>query len=349
MSADDSGERTIEPTPKRVRDFRERGDVAVSKDLISVGTLFGGLLTGMMFAEHSGRALTSMTGNMLEQLDGQPGAIITGALPTLASAAAPTMLGALAGCLAVGAFQLGWPIALKKPDFDLSKIVQLQNVGKIFSPQGMAGRALKAIAKVSFVAAACVYAMQREYRDFLDSPSLEARPLLVALAGSTARLILVAGGALALLAAFDFFWARKSLLKRMRMTAEELRREMREQEGEPLLKRKRRQRMRELARRRLVAVQKADILLVNPTHFAVALRYQQGTDRAPRVVAKGRDALAQRLRDAARLAGVPILERPPLTRLLYKLVPEGKEIPSKLYHAIAEVLAYVYRLRRRRA
>ena len=106
--------------------------------------------------------------------------------------------------------------------------------------------------------------------------------------------------------------------------------------------------MRELAKRRLAAaVKTADVVLVNPTEYAVALRYRAGEDRAPRVVAKGRHAVAERIRDLARRAGIPIMPQPPLTRLLHKLVPEGKEIPRTLYHAVAEVLAYVYRLRRR--
>ena len=132
------------------------------------------------------------------------------------------------------------------------------------------------------------------------------------------------------------------------MTPSEFKREHREQDGDPAVRRRRRLRMRELGRRRLqVAVSKADVVLVNPTEYAVALRYRSEKDRAPRVVAKGRGAVAEHIRALARSASIPILERPPLTRLIFKLVPEGREIPAELYHSIAEVLAYVYRLRRR--
>ena len=124
---------------------------------------------------------------------------------------------------------------------------------------------------------------------------------------------------------------------------------MRESEGDPMLKARRRRRMRELAKRRVIAeTRKADVILVNPTHYAVALRYRAADGGAPRVVAKGTDELAARIREAARAAGVPVISRPPLARALWKLVPEGQEIPSQLYHAVAEVLAYIYRLRDRR-
>jgi flagellar biosynthetic protein FlhB len=134
----------------------------------------------------------------------------------------------------------------------------------------------------------------------------------------------------------------------MRMTPEEFKREHREQEGDPHIKRKRRQRMRELAQRRLhAAVKGADVVLVNPTEYAVALRYRSDEDRAPRVVAKGRKHQAERIREIARKEGVPIVAQPPLCRLVHKLVPENREIPAQLYHAVAEVLAYVYRLKNR--
>jgi flagellar biosynthetic protein FlhB len=135
----------------------------------------------------------------------------------------------------------------------------------------------------------------------------------------------------------------------MRMTPAEAKREHREQEGDPQVRRRRRQRMRELARRRLAtSVKTADVVLVNPTEYAVALRYQTGTDRAPRVVAKGRLVVAEQIRTLARQTGIPILAQPPLCRLIHKLVPEGREIPARLYQAVAEVLAYVYRLKQGR-
>jgi flagellar biosynthesis protein FlhB len=134
----------------------------------------------------------------------------------------------------------------------------------------------------------------------------------------------------------------------MMMSAEEIKYEHRQSEGDPQIKGARRRRMRELARRRLSSdVKKADVVLVNPTHVAVALRYDSDADGAPRVLAKGKGEVAEKIREMARKAGVPILSRPPLARLIYKLVPAGAEIPAGLYKAVAEVLAYIYALRAR--
>jgi flagellar biosynthetic protein FlhB len=201
---------------------------------------------------------------------------------------------------------------------------------------------------VIFVLGAATIALHKEHTLFMASPTLEATALGLRIAAAAIRVFVYAGGAWALLAAFELFKAKRDLAARMRMTPEEMKREMKEQEGDPHIKRKRRQRMREIARRRLEkAVKTADVVVVNPTEYAVALRFRNGKDRAPRVVAKGRGAIAERIREVARNAGIPILAQPPLARLLHKVVPEGREIPANTYRAVAEVLAYVHRLRRR--
>ncbi|HET9626739.1 MAG TPA: EscU/YscU/HrcU family type III secretion system export apparatus switch protein, partial [Kofleriaceae bacterium] len=132
----------------------------------------------------------------------------------------------------------------------------------------------------------------------------------------------------------------------MKMGADEIKREHREQDGDPMVKGRRRQRMREMAKRRMAtAVKSADVIVVNPTHYAVALRYDEHKDAAPVVVAKGVDEQAAKIRELAREHGIPVLSRPPLARALHKHVKEGRAVPSNLYRAVAEVLAYVYRLR----
>ena len=183
----------------------------------------------------------------------------------------------------------------------------------------------------------------------LAAPVLEAAALAQRTATGAGHVAIGAIAALAALAAFDYLLARRKMSKKMMMSPEELKREHREQEGDPMVRGHRRRRMRELARRRVSAeVKKADVVLVNPTEYAVALRYSAEGDRAPRVLAKGRRNAAVHIRELARKAGIPILQRPPLARLIFKLVPEGREIPAQLFEAVAEVLAYVYRLRERR-
>jgi flagellar biosynthesis protein FlhB len=149
------------------------------------------------------------------------------------------------------------------------------------------------------------------------------------------------------IAAVDYFLARRRMNEQMKMSADEVKREHKESEGDPMIKGKRKQRMRELAKRRMAkAVATADVVIVNPTHYSVALRYDENKDRAPVVVAKGVDEQAAKIRELARSHGVPVMSRPPLARALHKHVKEGAPIPANLFKAVAEVLAYVYRIKR---
>jgi flagellar biosynthesis protein FlhB len=254
------------------------------------------------------------------------------------------------GYVAAAFVQLGWPPTFRKPSFDMARIFSFEAIGHSLSPRQMAGRVLKAMLKTGAVVGVVAIALSLELDRFLAAPALEATGLGKQMAAAGGRLAIGTCAALAAIAALDYLVARRRMLKKMMMSPEEIRQEMREQEGDPQVRARRRRRMRELARRRLaVEVARADVVLVNPTEYAVALRYSAGKDRAPRVVAKGRRALAAHIRELARKAGIPILERPPLTRLIYRLVPEGREIPAQLYQAVAEVLAYIYRLRTRSA
>jgi flagellar biosynthesis protein FlhB len=253
------------------------------------------------------------------------------------------------GYVVAAAAQLGWPPTFKRPGFDLGRLFSFQALGQALSPKQGAGRVFKALLKTSAVMGVLALSLRAEMRRYLAQPALEAGGLGRQMAAGAARVALGALFALAAIAAVDYLVARRRMTRRMMMSSDEIKREVREQEGDPHVRGRRRRRMRELASRRLSAqVKKADVVLVNPTEYAVALRYSADQDRAPRVLAKGRKAAAAHIRELARVAGIPILERPPLTRLIYKLVPEGREIPAQLYQAVAEVLAYVYRLKERR-
>ncbi len=334
--------RSHKPTPKRTKEFRKRGEIAVSRDLTAVATLGLGLAGAAFGAAATWSALCAMTRTAVTgaALDDVAGAARHG----FTVAVAPAMIAALVGCVLAGGLQLGWPPALKKPTFDPSRWVGFHGITEVLSPAAMARRLLTALAKVVVIGAVVALVIRAE----LDGLTTIADPRTIPsrLGNAALRLGVTATLALAALAAVDYLLTRRRIATRMMMTPDELRREHREQEGDPHVKGRRRRRMRELSRRRIVAeTRKADVVLVNPTHYAVALRYNADSNDAPRVVAKGTDEVAARIREAARGAGVPVVSRPPLARALHKLVPEGKEIPPKLFHAVAEVLAYVYRLR----
>jgi flagellar biosynthetic protein FlhB len=344
----DDQDRQLEPSAKRIRDFRKRGEIARSRDIVVVSTLFGGLLAALIFVEPAGEALVGLVRRSLTSPGPVDATLLTEAAAAFATATAPVAVGACLGYAIAAMAQLGWPPAMKKPAFDLSRQFSPGNLGQIFSPKEAAVRVVMSAAKVGLVVLAVVAAIVNHEDIFMSIPGDSTRGLAHALASalpavSTNGLLALAG-----LAGVDYVHQKRRLNKKMRMTQEEAKREHREAEGDPEMKRRRRQKMREAAKRRHdVAVRTADVVVVNPTHYSVALRYRSSEDRAPQVVAKGRGLVAKRIRDLARRAGVPVVSAPPLARSLHKLVKEGQDIPYSLYHAVAEVLAYVYKLKDR--
>jgi flagellar biosynthetic protein FlhB len=337
-------QRTQKATPKRVKEFRKRGEIALSKDVVSTATLAGGVIALVATSHAAIVALMDLTREAALASDGtETGEMASTVLSAFLRATGPVLIGAAVAAVVAILGQLGWPPAFKKLHFDLSRISPIQNLRQAFGLSGMVRRSGAAIAKLVVVAVVVIAAI----RGGVIADAMQANGVL-AMAGSlVSRALLFVLGALAALATVDYFLARRRIQAQMKMTPDEVKREMREQDGDPHVKGKRRQKMKELARRRIsIAVAKADVVVVNPTHYAVALRYDDKQDRAPVVVAKGVDELAEKIREVARKHGVPILSRPPLARALHKHVKEGRAIPANLYKAVAEVLAYVYRLRR---
>lgn len=349
--SEDKDRRTLPPTPKRISDFRKRGDVALSRETSAVLSMAGGIIAtysfrGMISASFTDSYALIFRG--LHELESIEALVLIST--AFAYAVLPAICGSIAGFVLGAAVQLGAPPAFKRPGFDLMKLANPEALMNILSPKAIFGRGLKSTAKMLFVALAATYGLMAEHAEFTANPALDAHSLGLRLLSATVRVFSYAGGALALVAAIELFQAKRDLMARMRMTPEEMKRESKEQEGDPHIKRKRRQRMREIARKRLAtAVKSADVVIVNPTEYAVALRYSSKTDRAPRVVAKGRGVLAERIRELARNNGIPILAQPPLARLLYRVVREGREIPADTFQAVAQVLAYVQKLKRRRS
>jgi len=336
-------QRTHKATPKRVREFRKRGDIALSRDLVSAATLTGGAIALIACSGAAAGALMDFTRDAALHGDGRDaGGMARGALHCFGVAAGPVLAGAGIASVVAILGQLGWPPAFKGIKLDLSRLSPLNNLKATFGPGAMARRSGAAFAKLVVVGAIVALAL----RGTIAMHSLEAGALGAVAWSAVARVLWLVLGTLAAIAAVDYWLARRRMGAQMKMTPDEIKREHKENEGDPMLRGKRKQRMRELAKRRVaVAVAKADVVVVNPTHYAVALRYDEATDRAPVVVAKGTDEAAEKIREIARQNGVPILSRPPLARALYKHVKENRAIPANLFRAVAEVLAYVYRLR----
>jgi flagellar biosynthetic protein FlhB len=347
---EDADQRTIEPSQRRLDDFKKRGEIALSKDLAHTAALLAGMVAIAATGSQAAIACRDLMIGILGDPHASIGTSFELALHTLAKAALPILGAAAAGFLVSAAVQLGWPPTLKSISFDLTKVFSFGALGEMFSPRAFAGRLGNSFLRMALAMGAGAMALVPEIQRLAAEPVMDAPTLIVRFASAAGRIAQVTGGLMAVLAAYDYLSTRRVMKARMRMTPDEAKRDYREQEGDPHVKRKRRQRMRELAKRRLVSsVQGADVVLVNPTEYAVALRYRKDEGRAPKVVAKGRGPVAERIREIARKAGIPIVAQPPLARALHKVVREGTEIPGSLFHAVAEVLAYVYRLRKRRA
>jgi flagellar biosynthetic protein FlhB len=350
MAEESDLERTEPASPRRLEKAREEGQVPQSRELstflvlmVGVGTLW---LAGGWFAGQA--AAIVRRGLTLERAAAfDPNAMVQGlaalageAMLLLAPLFVAVVIAALAGPLSLGGFNFS-PKAFQ-PDF--SRLDPLNGFSRVISMESL-GELVKAMLKAVLVSgvAAWVIAAHRD-----DLFALLGQPLDTALA-ALGRTILASSlaiiAAMALIAGADVPFQLWQYHKRLRMTKEEARQEHKELEGDPQLKARIRSQQREIARKRMMAeVPKADVVVTNPTHFSVALKYDAATMRAPRVVAKGRGEVALRIREIAAQAKVPLLEAPPLARALYRHAELGDEVPGALYTAVAEVLAYVYQL-----
>jgi len=337
-------QRTHAPTPKRVRDFRKRGDIALSRELVSGAALVAGGCTLVGCGAMTMMALCDLARHAAITADGRGSASLPGvAASTFLTAVGPVLVVSVIAAALTIMGQVGWPPAWKKIGFDLTRLNPVANLRLTFSPRAMGRKTLATIAKLIGAGAVVAIAI----RPGLAVPAMGAGEVAEFAGRLAVRALFGVIAVLGILAVVDYVLARRRIMAQMRMTPDEVRREMREQDGDPQLKGRRRQRMRELAKRRIaLEVAKADVVVVNPTHYAVALRYNEHKDHAPVVVAKGVDELAAKIREVARQHGVVVVSRPPLARALYATVKEGRAVPVSLYRAVAEILAYVYRLRR---
>lgn len=345
----DAEDRTEAPTPKRIERAREEGQVPLSRDAVGLATLLCATVAGALALPAAGAEwLRAIRVCFYAGAAGNADAFGAEGLAVLrigALAALPVLLAVAVAAVAATMGQTCGLVHGKALAPSLSRMNPLAGLKRLFGFEGIAevGRGL---AKMAVVGTAVWHG--------LDLDALGAslhRPaggLLGEFGAALLRLLLHACAALAAVAAADVFWVRWQHLKRLRMSREDMRQEMRESEGDPHVKARQRQLRQSKARRRmLAAVPKAAVVVTNPTHYAVALAYEQGQAAPPRIVAKGVDAMAARIREAAAEHGVPIVPSPPLARALWRL-EVGTEVPAEHWQAVAEIIAFVLRLRRPR-
>jgi len=349
--AADSQDRNLPASHRRIAKAREQGQVARSRDLAHLLPMGAGVVGLMLVApwamrsagqlladglRFDARALAS-TQPMLDGLGHQAWQFVLVVLP----------LGLLMIALALVAAVVGggWNWSLKALAPRFGKLDPWSGLGRLLS-LGQLGDTLKACALALVLAVIGGLYLSRSIAQFHDALAMPLPAALVQVAHALLSGALLLLLALAVFAAVDVPLQRHLWLKRLKMSREEAKQEMKELEGNLEVKAKVKARMREMTKRRmLAAVPGADLVVMNPTHYAVALKYDEATMAAPRVVAKGADLLAMKIRDIARDAKVPVLRSPPLARALYAHVDIDREVPVQLFAAVAQVLAYVYQLR----
>lgn len=347
MADEPSGARTEEPTPKRLRDARRRGEVAQSRDLTSAASLAGAIAALAIAGSHLAGSLVSVYARAFagaaRPAESAPAGVLWDGVLTGLSAIAPVLaagvlLPALVSFLQVGALFTTAPVAPK-----LERIDPAAGLRRVFSLQSFV-ETLKAVVKLGVVAG-IAYALLWDAAGDLARTALAAPHVSAGLAvGLALRVAAVAAAAFAAVAVLDFLYQRWQHRRRLRMTRYEVQREHKETEGDPRHRAERQRVHREiLTHNMLQDVRRATVVIVNPEHVAVALVYEKEGEGAPRVVAKGENVLAARIIDIAREAGVPVIRNVPLAHALLRL-ELGEEIPEELYEAVAEILKFVYRL-----
>ena len=346
----DKSQKTEEPTQKRLEEAHEKGQLAKSEEVGHWFVLSGAFLVIALFAGGLARDLALVLVPFLEQPHRMPldfgelhrsfGAV---GVELLKSGAAPLAL--LAAAAALGHLVQNRPVvAIEKLKPDFSRISPMTGLGRIFGMQSVA-TLVKALVKFVLVGGAAFLAAWPELRRIELLTTIDLMDLLTLLARLT---LLMGGGALAMLAVLaiaDLFYQKWDFHKNQRMSKQEIKDESRQSEGDPQVKMRIRQVRMERSKKRMMAtVPTASVVVTNPTHFAVALKYDPGM-AAPKVVAKGLDLVALKIREIAKEHEVPIVENPPLARALHQAVELDREISPEFYKAVAEIIGYVMRLK----
>jgi flagellar biosynthetic protein FlhB len=353
MAAEDFGDRTHEATPYRRQKAREEGQVVRSQDLASAGLLVaslvvlwyfsGGLanMLGLIAADHLG-------GEAWLALDGTGAAHHVAALTVRMAAGLAPILGLLlVGGIAVHMGQFGFLYLPQRVALDWQRINPLANYSRVVSLSSTVHMAF-GLLKVLLIVAVAGWCLWDERGRLLALPGNSTGQIGAYLLQVLMWASLKTGGALAVLALLDYGYQYWKHEQDLRMTTQELKEEIKTQQGDPQIAARRKQIQRQMVLHRLgTTIPKADVIVTNPTHFAVALKYDYETMPAPTVIAKGVDLLAKRIRELAVENNVPVLERKELARALYATVDVGQQVPAEQYAAVAEVIRYVYQLKKK--
>lgn len=347
-----SAERTEKATPKRREDARKKGQIARRPEFPAAASFLAALgvleATGADWLKRGGYMISTLAQRVadpapmtLSLAHGLMIDAVTQLTWLVWPVTAALMIASLAGNFMQGGFT--YSIEALKPKTE--RLNPMSNLKRAFGPDRVVDL-LKQCLLLAGVGMACFGVSAKAVANAAPLVGVKAPQALLASGALLAQLSWRAGGVLLVLAALDYGYGWYKHEKSLRMSKQEIRDEYKQQEGDPMVKAQRRRAARALAMRQIVVeVPRADVVVTNPTHFAVALRYDRQTNAAPVVVAKGADLMAKRIRELAQQHNVPVIENPPLARALYKQVDARGIIPPEFFRAVAELLAYVYRMR----
>ncbi|WP_274361467.1 flagellar biosynthesis protein FlhB [Paenibacillus thermotolerans] len=346
-----SQEKTEPATPKKRQEARQKGQVAKSMELPGAVIMLGGFSFLAMYGSYMGEKIVGLFAAPLREymlweateqnvitIFSQIGwQLLLLMLPIMGLA---VLLAVVSNYMQVGFMLTGEPLKMK-----LEKLNPIKGAKNIFSMKSLI-EFLKSIVKLTVIGLIVFAVLWGEKTKMLTLSTMPLESLFSYIAGITLRLGLLIGGALVVIAAFDYAFQRFEFEKSIRMSKQDIKDEYKKTEGDPLIKGKIREKQRRMAMQRMMQeVPKADVVITNPTHFAVAIRYDNKIMEAPQVIAKGADYVALRIKQTAKDSGVTLMENKPLARALYAEVEIGETIPQQLFQAVAEVLAYVYKLK----
>jgi len=354
MSDQSSGEKTEKATPKRLNDARNKGQVVRSRDLVATATL---LATTLLMARMGGFGLSHLTARLsagITRIGDHPRTTITAAdLGTLAAGdflffamiVGPVLFTAVVVAVAANVAQAGWVLTAEPLKFKFSRLSPSNGLQRL-KPSQSGLDLLKTVINVTMVVTLALSVGRDAVHDSTRLAMLRPADAALAAWEHVLQLLWRCGFALLAIGGADYgvqFWRTRSSLK---MSKQELKDESKQQEGNPMIKARIKRVQREMHKRRMLSsVKTATVVITNPTHYAVALKYTRGAMAAPVIVAKGKDLLAQRIKAIAREHGVPTVENVSLAQALFKGADVGDAIPAQLFGAVAEVLAYLVRIK----
>ncbi|MDD5722902.1 MAG: flagellar biosynthesis protein FlhB [Syntrophales bacterium] len=344
-------EKTEQATPKRREEARKKGQVAKSQEVASVVVL----MSGLVFFYFASTGMVDGLMRLMRWLFSQSGQfdIDSGSIQLLASVVVtkvfyvffPLFLVVLSVALVANYLQVGFVVSGAPITPKFSKISPIKGFQRLFSMRSFVDL-MKNLLKISIIAFVVYITIKGELESIFPLMDQNAGGILLYIGRVSLKIIFRACLALIIIAVLDYAYQKWEFEKNLKMSKQEVKDENKQSEGDPLIKARVRRLQRAMARSRMMAnVPKADVVITNPTHLAVALRYEQTKMSAPKVIAKGRGLVAEKIKEIAMANGITIVENKPLARVLYKAVGVEQVIPENLYRAVAEVLAYVYNLK----